>query len=188
MWTKMSWPPSDGLMKPWPLEREKHLHTPMNTGPSEARAVLQTHTNTHKHIQRAWREVRRGERGEGISDIGPSIPCKADMMNNKLSDAHVFIHSTHTKQHQTCLWLKDLISIYNINSSYLNNTLYTILVLNQSWCYCCNCLRTVDDRLSSFSTVGHTRECVWRLDFANSTTLFFPLWIYRSLFFPSRKQ
>lgn len=34
----MSLPPSEGVMKPWPLEREKHLHTPENTGPSAARA------------------------------------------------------------------------------------------------------------------------------------------------------
>lgn len=40
MWTKMSLPPSDGVMKPWPLERQKYLHTPVNTGPSAARAVL----------------------------------------------------------------------------------------------------------------------------------------------------
>lgn len=46
------------------------------------------------------------------------------MMNNKLNDTHVFIHSTHTKQHQTCLWLKDLISIYTINRSYLNKTIH----------------------------------------------------------------
>lgn len=37
----MSLPPSEGVMKPWPLEREKYLHTPENTGPSAARADLQ---------------------------------------------------------------------------------------------------------------------------------------------------
>lgn len=40
MWTKISLPPSDGVMKPWPLEREKYLHTPVNTGPCDALAVL----------------------------------------------------------------------------------------------------------------------------------------------------
>ncbi|TNN61622.1 hypothetical protein EYF80_028127 [Liparis tanakae] len=40
----MSSPPSDGVMKPWPFEREKHLHTPVEAGPSDARAVLQGET------------------------------------------------------------------------------------------------------------------------------------------------
>lgn len=41
MWTKTSLPPSDGVIKPWPLEREKYLHTPVNRGPSAARAVAE---------------------------------------------------------------------------------------------------------------------------------------------------
>lgn len=41
MCTKTSLPPSEGVMKPCPLEREKHLHTPVNTGPSAARAVAE---------------------------------------------------------------------------------------------------------------------------------------------------
>lgn len=36
----MSGPPSAGVMKPWPLERQKHLQTPLQTGPCEARTVL----------------------------------------------------------------------------------------------------------------------------------------------------
>lgn len=49
MWTKMSLPPSDGVRKPWPLEREKHLHTPVNTGPCDALAVL-WQTTTEKNV------------------------------------------------------------------------------------------------------------------------------------------
>lgn len=55
-----------------------------------------------------------------------------------------------------------------------NNTLSIIPVLNQAWCFYCNCYRTVDDRLSSLCTVDHTRECVWRLDSAYSSTFFLP--------------
>lgn len=36
----MSSEPFSGVMKPWPWERENCLHTPLNTGPAEARAVL----------------------------------------------------------------------------------------------------------------------------------------------------
>lgn len=49
IWTKMSAPPSDGVINPWPLEREKYLHMPVNTGPSDARAVLH-----RKHITERW--------------------------------------------------------------------------------------------------------------------------------------
>lgn len=41
MWTKMSSPPWEGRMKPWPCDLEKFLHTPLNTGPEWARTVLQ---------------------------------------------------------------------------------------------------------------------------------------------------
>lgn len=40
IWTKMSSPPLEGRMKPWPCDREKFLHTPLNTGPEWARTVL----------------------------------------------------------------------------------------------------------------------------------------------------
>ena len=33
MCRKMSGPPSAGVMKPWPLDRQKHLQTPLYTGP-----------------------------------------------------------------------------------------------------------------------------------------------------------
>lgn len=39
--TKMSSEPFSGVMNPWPCERENCLQTPLNTGPAEARAVLQ---------------------------------------------------------------------------------------------------------------------------------------------------
>lgn len=51
-------------MKPWPLEREKHLHTPVNTGPSDARAVLHTHTHTDTEI-----EEEEGGRKKIMRDI-----------------------------------------------------------------------------------------------------------------------
>lgn len=41
MCRKMSGPPSAGVMKPWPLERQKHLQTPLQTGPCEARTVAE---------------------------------------------------------------------------------------------------------------------------------------------------
>lgn len=44
IWTKMSSPPLEGRTKPWPCDREKFLHTPLNTGPEWARTVLQTGT------------------------------------------------------------------------------------------------------------------------------------------------
>lgn len=49
MWTKISLPPSDGVMKPWPLEREKHLHMPVNKGPCDALVVLRQTTTEKKH-------------------------------------------------------------------------------------------------------------------------------------------
>lgn len=56
MWTKMSSPPWQGWMKPWPCDLEKFLHTPLNTGPEWARTVLQEKTEkqevsyrSHKH-------------------------------------------------------------------------------------------------------------------------------------------
>lgn len=61
----MSAPPSDGVTNPWPLEREKYLHTPVNTGPSDARAVLH-----RKHIT---------ERGMGdVSTEQTDEPAEAD--------------------------------------------------------------------------------------------------------------
>lgn len=53
----MSLPPSDGVMKPWPLEREKHLHTPVNTGPCDARAVL--HRGTHIEVEDERAETKK---------------------------------------------------------------------------------------------------------------------------------
>lgn len=41
MWTKMSSPPWEGRMNPWPWDLEKFLHIPLNTGPDLARTVLQ---------------------------------------------------------------------------------------------------------------------------------------------------
>lgn len=41
MWTKMSSPPCEGRMNPWPWDLEKFLHTPLKTGPDLARTVLQ---------------------------------------------------------------------------------------------------------------------------------------------------
>jgi len=40
MWTKISSPPWDGWMKPWPCDLEKFLHVPLKTGPEWARTVL----------------------------------------------------------------------------------------------------------------------------------------------------
>lgn len=41
MCTKMSLPPSAGVMNPWPLDREKYLQTPLKVGPCDARAVAE---------------------------------------------------------------------------------------------------------------------------------------------------
>lgn len=46
MWTKMSSPPWEGWMKPWPCDLEKFLHTPLNTGPEWARTDLQVKRKT----------------------------------------------------------------------------------------------------------------------------------------------
>lgn len=47
MWTKMSSPPWEGRMNPWPWDLEKFLHTPLNTGPDLARTVLQRKRGHH---------------------------------------------------------------------------------------------------------------------------------------------
>lgn len=70
MWTKISLPPSDGVMKPWPLEREKHLHTPVNTGPSAALAVLHTHgqkdkVKGHNYYRTSLKESRMNKQQRG---------------------------------------------------------------------------------------------------------------------------
>lgn len=48
MWTKMSSPPWEGRIKPWPWDLEKFLQTPLKTGPDLALTVLQEGTETQE--------------------------------------------------------------------------------------------------------------------------------------------
>lgn len=75
MWTKISLPPSDGVMKPWPLEREKYLHTPVNTGPCDALAVLRR-TTTEKTSSMDKKKTENRWAAQKMLFLGSCLSCE----------------------------------------------------------------------------------------------------------------